>query len=146
LFRRKPSERGGAGVGARVDREAGFTLIEALVALAVASVCLSAIGILMAKNNRDVRQIEQRVAAVSTLRKVAAALPDRKTLAGASLSGDMAGNAWAVATSPYPDPSPPPADKKPPEWLPQAVLVQVRAPSGTLVQIETLRLVPRIDK
>ncbi len=35
----------------------------------------------MAKNNRTVRQIDQRLALVSTLRKVEAALPDRSTLA-----------------------------------------------------------------
>ena len=97
MFRRKPSERDSAGASARAGGEAGFTLIEALVALAVASVCLSAIGILMAKNNRAVRQIEQRVAAVSTLRKVATALPDRKTLAGASFPAT-----WRAAPGPSP--------------------------------------------
>jgi general secretion pathway protein I len=146
LFRRKPSERRGIAVSARANDEAGFTLIEALVALAVAAVCLSATGILMAKNNRTVRQIEQRVALVSTLRKVEVALPDRSALAGANLSGEMAGSAWAVSAAPYPDPSPPSLNKTPPDWMPQSIVVKVRAPSGSLVEIETLRLVPRVAK
>ena len=108
MFRRKPSERRKTEAAPRAGAQAGFTLIEALVALAVAAICLSATGILMAKNNRTVRQIEQRVALVSTLRKVEVALPDRPALAEASLSGEMAGSAWAVTAAPAPDPSPPP--------------------------------------
>lgn len=144
MFRRKPSKRRSAAASQRADGQAGFTLIEALVALAVAAVCLSATGILMAKNNRTVRQIEQRVALVSTLRKVEVALPDRKALAGASLSGEMAGSAWAVSAAPAPDPSPPTLNKTPPDWTPQLVVVKARAPSGSLVELETLRLVPRV--
>ena len=143
MFRRKPSERRPAAASQRADGQAGFTLIEALVALAVAAVCLSAIGILMAKNNRTVRQIDQRLALVSTLRKVEVALPDRKALAGASLSGEMAGSAWSVGATPIADPSPPTANKTPPDWTPQLVVVKVRSPSGSLVELETLRLVPR---
>jgi general secretion pathway protein I len=55
----------------------------------------------------------------------------------------MAGNAWTVGAAPYPDPSPPPSSKDPPAWLPQKIIVKVRAPSGSLVELETLRLVPR---
>jgi general secretion pathway protein I len=122
--------------------EAGFTLIEALVALAVAAVCLAAIGTLMAQNIRASRQLDQRVALVSTLRKVVTALPDRPDLAGADLGGDMAGYQWAVSSSPYPDPSPPAKGKEPPKWTPQSIVVKVRSPSGSLVELETLRLVP----
>ncbi len=146
MFRRKPSEPRGAGASPRADARAGFALIEALVALAVVAVSLSAIGILMAKNNRTVRQIDQRLELVSTLRKVEAALPDRSTLAGADLSGEMGENAWTVAASPYPDPSPPSLSKEPPAWSPQSIVMKVRSPSGTLIELETLRLVPRADK
>jgi general secretion pathway protein I len=143
LFRKRLSEAillpdgGGA---------AGFTLIEALVALAVVGVCLSAIGALMGNNIRAVRQINQRLALVSVLRKVETALPDRSKLAAGELSGEMAGHAWSVSASPFPDPSPPPATKSPPPWLPETIVVRVRAPSGSLAEIETLRLVPSAGK
>ena len=125
---------------------AGFTLIEALIALAVVGVCLSAIGALMGNNIRAVRQIDQRLALVSVLRKVETALPDRSKLAAGEFSGEMAGHAWSVTASPFSDPSPPPATKQPPPWLPEAVVVKVRSPSGSLVGIETLRLVPSASK
>jgi general secretion pathway protein I len=146
LFRRKPSDPGRAAISSRANPRAGFTLIEALVALAVVAVCLSAIGILMAKNNRTVRQIDQRLALVATLRKVEAALPDRSTLASAELSGEMAENAWAVTVAPYLDASPPPVGKEPPQWSPESIVVKVRSPSGSLIELETLRLVPRAGK
>ena len=141
MFRKRLSEAislpgGGAA--------AGFTLIEALVALAVVGVCLSAIGALMGNNIRAVRQINQRLALVAVLRKVETALPDRSKLAAGELSGDMAGHAWSVSASPFPDPSP--ATKSPPPWLPEAVVVRVRAPSGSVAEIETLRLVPSVVK
>ena len=104
MFRRKPSERRKTEAAPRADAQAGFTLIEALVALAVAAICLSATGILMAKNNSTVRQIEQRVALVSTLRKVEVALPDRPALAGASLFGEMAGPPGRSPPRPLPTP------------------------------------------
>ncbi len=141
MFRRKPFKR--PRTASRRRARAGFTLIEALVALAVCAVCLSAIGFLMAKNNRSVLHIEQRLALVSTLRKVEAALPDRSSLAGASFSGEMGDNGWAVSATPYPDPSPPPASKDPPAWSPQLVVMRAQAPSGGLVEVQTLRLVPR---
>jgi general secretion pathway protein I len=146
LSPKKPSEPRQAPVaprGASRNAQAGFTLIEALVALAVVAVCLSAIGTLMAQNSRAVRQIDQRVALVSVLRKVLAALPDRPDLAGSNLAGEMAGHQWAVSAAPYADPEPPAPGKRPPEWMPQSIVIKARAPSGSLFEVETLRLVPR---
>lgn len=141
----QPNEdiRAESALARRADPQAGFTLIEALVALAVAAVCLAAIGTLMAANNRTVRQVDQRLALVSTLRKVEAALPDRAGLANADLSGEMAGAAWRVRAAPYPDPLPPAPGKEPPAWSPQTVSIRVRDASGSFVELETLRLVPR---
>jgi general secretion pathway protein I len=121
----------------------GFTLIEALVALAVTAVCLTAIATLMAQNIRASRQIDQRVALVSVLRKVATAMPDRPDLMGVDLAGEMAGQRWAVSAAPFPDPAPPQPGKAAPQWMPQAIIVSARSPSGSLVKVETLRLVPR---
>lgn len=146
MFRRRFFERPRPGWprrGAGGGSSAGFTLIEALVALAVTAVCLGAIGTLMATNIRASRQIDERVALVSILRKVELALPERKDLLDANLAGEMAGHQWALTSAPFPDPSPPPSVKPPPSWMPQAVVLKVRSPSGSLVEVETLRLTPR---
>ncbi|VTZ51409.1 General secretion pathway protein I [Methylocella tundrae] len=141
MCKRRPSEaRASAGA------EAGFTLIEVLIALAVVAVCISAIGALMGTNIRAVHQIDQRLVAVSTLRKVETALPERSKLVAADLAGDASGGTWSVSASPFIDPSPPIAGKEPPSWVPEAIAIKVRSPSGSLVEVETLRLVPRTDK
>ena len=48
--------------------DAGFTLIEALVALALVAVLLAAIGPLIASSMRGVRSVEQHGALVATAR------------------------------------------------------------------------------
>jgi len=50
-----------------LNRSAGFTLIEILVALAVAALALAAIGSLMAGNIRGSGRIEQHIVLVETL-------------------------------------------------------------------------------
>ena len=71
MFQAMPFERPAEDRNA----SAGFTLIEALVALAVAAVCLTAIGSLMAGNIRGSGRIEQHLGLVETLRAVETGLP-----------------------------------------------------------------------
>lgn len=129
----------------RASGRAGFTLIEALVALAVIAVCLAAIGSLVASNSRSVRQVEQRLTLVSALRKIEAALPDRGHLTE-ELSGDMGEAGFLIGSTPFPDPSPPPSDKTAPAWTPQKIVIKVRSESGATIEVETLRLVPSETK
>ncbi len=140
MSRRKLSETGLLSLGAAAG---GFTLIEALVALAIVAICLSAIGALMGTNIRAVRQIDQRLALVSVLRKVETAMPDRSKLADKDLSGEIAGHVWSVSASPFLD-APPPATKERPPWRPETIVIQVRGPSGSTVAVKTLRLIPSV--
>lgn len=121
--------------------EAGFTLIEALIALAVVGVCLGAIGALTAANLRAVRQVDQRVALVSALRKIEAALPERAKLA-ADLSGEMGGQRFAIISRPDPDPSSSPGERERPAWTPQSLTIRIEGSSGARLDVETVRLVP----
>lgn len=139
MRRRKPSD---AVLRAARAGEAGFTLIESLVALAVVGVCLAAIGALSAASLRAVRQVDERLAIVSTLRKAQTALPERARLADAELSGELNGLDFSLRSTPVPDPSPPRATKDPAMWRPQKLVLRVRAASGSAMEIETLRLVP----
>jgi len=116
---------------------AGFTLIEVLIALAIVSISLAAIGSLMASTMRAMRSIDQRFALVETARAVETGLPDRGELTG-RLAGDLAGHRWRVDVSPFianfVDP------RLPSPWVPQAVVIRVQSPGGAILQVNTVRL------
>lgn len=124
-----------------LDRRAGFTLIEVLVTLAVAAVCLAAIGSLMAGNIRGSGRIEQHIVLVETLRAVEAGLPSRANLSAGTLSGYMHGQAWAVDIAPFQGEFINPRAAK--IWTPQTVVMTVQSPSGAVVQLQTIRLLKR---
>jgi len=118
--------------------EAGFTLIEALVALAVVAVSLTAIGSLVATNIRGTRALGDRLTLVETTRAILTDLPDRKQLVSGGLRGEFADHRWQVDVLPFVadfvDP------RRPGPWMPQAVVVNVRSPSGRMLRIDTVRL------
>jgi general secretion pathway protein I len=120
------------------DASAGFTLIEALVALAVAAVSLAAIGLLMAGNIRGSGRIVQHLGLVETLRAVETALPDRTRLSTGNLSDEMHGQAWSVDIAPFPGDFVNPRAAQ--LWTPQTIVIKVQSPSGTVLQLETIRL------
>jgi general secretion pathway protein I len=134
LFQAMPFERAGEDL----DASAGFTLIEALVALAVAAVSLAAIGSLMAGNIRGSGRIEQHLGLVETLRAVEAGLPDRASLSTGNLSDEMHGQVWSVDIAPFPGDFVNPRAAQ--LWTPQTIVIKVQSPSGAVLQIETIRL------
>ena len=118
--------------------EAGFTLVEVLVALAVLAVSLAAIGSLVANNIRATRALDQRLALVETTRAILTGLPDREQLIPGNLSGELADHHWRVDVLPFVanfiDP------RRPTPWVPQTVVVRVQSPAGQLLRIDTVRL------
>jgi general secretion pathway protein I len=120
-------------------RGAGFTIIEALMALAVLAASLAAIGTLMATSARAARTIEQHVELIATARAVvASSLPKRDQLGGSDLSGNFARHSWRVDVLPF---SVRGLDTEMPSpWVPQTVLMTVRSPTGASLQIATVRL------
>jgi len=148
--------------GEELDARAGFTLIEALVALAVTAVSLAAIGLLVAGNIRGSGRIEQHLGLVETLRAVEAGLPDRTSLSAGTLSDEMHGQAWSVDIAPFSLEEPReepraletktsvvegvaeiPGDVNPRAgkvWTPQTIVIKVQSPSGAVLQVETIRL------
>ena len=117
---------------------AGFTLIEALIALAIVAVALTAIGSLMAATVRGTRSIDQHLTLVETARAIETGLPDRGDLAVGSLTGAVGDYRWRVDILPFRasfvDP------KLPTPWMPQAVVITVQSPAGPVLHINSVRL------
>lgn len=128
----------------RIDGpDAGFTVIEVLIALAVVAVCIAAIGSVMATNVRGVKSLEQHVALVQTARSaMATAIPPRAELGPGVSSGQLNDYRWRIDIGPLaggwvvPD-----ADVA---WVPQLVSIHVQSPAGGAYDLQTIRLMPRL--
>ncbi|WGS18099.1 MULTISPECIES: prepilin-type N-terminal cleavage/methylation domain-containing protein [unclassified Bradyrhizobium] len=123
-------------------RDAGFTIIEVLVALAVVAVVIVAIGSVMATNVRGVRSFERHVALMQATRTaMVAAIPPRDQLRQGTSSEQADGYAWTVDVTPLggnwtvPD-----SDAA---WVPELVRVRVKSPGGATSDIRTVRLMKR---
>lgn len=119
--------------------EAGFTIIEVLIALAVVAVSILAIGSVMSTNVRGVRSMERHVALVEAAREaMATAVPSRAALTEGVRNGALGDAKWQVEVGPLgggwvaPD-----LDVR---WIPELVKVQVRSPSGATLELHTVRL------
>ena len=121
-------------------RNAGFTLIEVLVALVVVTISLSALSHLMASNRRVASSLDTHLSLVETARGIETALPDRAMLTGNS-SGESGDYRWAVFTHPFESNLVDPGVPTP--WMPQFVAIRVQSPNGVSVQIDTIRLQAR---
>jgi general secretion pathway protein I len=122
------------------EAESGFTMIEAVVALALVAVLLVAIGSLVATNSRGVRGLEQHVTLAETARLIATSLPRNGEPMPKNLNGQVAGYRWQMRVSPFLD-----QDSVVPEsrFTPVRIELRVRSPSGAVVSLETVRLQSR---
>jgi general secretion pathway protein I len=123
-----------------IDRcDAGFTIIEVLIALALVAVSILAIGSVMSTNVRGVRLLEQHVTLMQTARSVMTAdIPPRAVLGLGSLSGQVNDHQWKIDVGPLgEDWTVPGADAA---WIPTLVRIQVRSPSGAVSDLKTVRL------
>jgi general secretion pathway protein I len=119
--------------------QAGFTIIEVLIALAVVAVCIVSIGSVMSTNVRGVRSLEQHVALMQTARSVmATAIPTRAALRPGSSSGQQGDHRWRVDIGQMgADWVVPGAETA---WVPLLVKVRVQSPTGGTVDLQTVRM------
>ena len=123
--------------------EAGFTIIEVLVALALVAVVIISIGSLMATNMRGVRSFEQHVTLVQVARTVMTrSIPPRAELRPGSSSGQIDGYRWTVDVSPLGGEWAA-RDGTDVTWTPELVRIRVKSPTGAMSDIRTVRLMQR---
>ena len=122
------------------DGEGGFTMIEAVVALALVAVLLLAIGSLVATNSRGVRSLEQHVALIEAARLIATGMPRNGEPLPEALAGDVSGYRWQMRLSPFSDQDSMVPDAR---FAPVRIELMVRAPSGASIALETVRLQSR---
>jgi general secretion pathway protein I len=122
------------------SRDAGFTIIEVLIALAIVAVSIVAIGSVMSTNVRGVRSLEQHVTLMQTVRSVMTAeLPPRAELGFGTLSGKASDHQWKIDVGPMGEEWDAPGTDV--AWVPALVRIQVRSPSGAVTDIKTVRLI-----
>ena len=119
---------------------AGFTLIEALVALAIIAVVLGTIGSVIATTTKGTRTIEQRLALSGTAETLLADLPARGLLKPGRQTGQLAGSRWRVDIAPMNVPGGDPATDP---FVPLSVNLTLQRADGSTFQVTTVKLVPR---
>jgi len=124
------------------DGIAGFTLIEALVALAIVAAVLASIGAVIATTVKGTRSIDQHLALSGTADTLLAALPVRTLLKAGRQSGETAGHRWRIDVSPM-DVAVTSEAPQTQRFVPVAVNIRLQAPGGPLMQLTTVRLVPK---
>jgi general secretion pathway protein I len=120
----------------------GFTLIEALVALAIVAAVLGSIGGVIATSVKGTRGIDQRLELSGTAESLLAALPARTLLKPGRQSGELAGQRWRIDVSPM---NVVVASDAPQtgRFVPLAVTLRLQSPGGPAMQVTTVRLVPK---
>ncbi|MBR0833221.1 type II secretion system protein [Bradyrhizobium manausense] len=122
------------------DGAAGFTLIEALVALAIIAIVLGTIGSVIAVTTKGTRSIDQHLALASTAETLLADLPARGLLKPGRQSGQLAGSRWRVDIAPMNVAGGDPATDR---FVPLAVNLRLQRADGAAIQVTTVKLVPR---
>jgi prepilin-type N-terminal cleavage/methylation domain-containing protein len=125
-----------SGHDERSDRRAGFTLLEALVALALLLIFASAIGPHLSQARRIMANAEGRVAAQILLRSLLNAPFDRSNLARASQEGETSGLHWRIDT----EPAVAVRAEGQLNWAAFRVVASVSWAPGQVIMAETIRL------
>jgi prepilin-type N-terminal cleavage/methylation domain-containing protein len=125
-----------SGRSERSDRQAGFTLLEALVALALLLVFASAVGPHLSQARRIMANAEGRVAAQVLLRSLLNAPFDRSSSARASQEGETSGLHWRIDTAPAS--SVRAQDQS--TWSAFRMVASVTWAPGQVIMAETIRL------
>jgi type II secretory pathway pseudopilin PulG len=131
------SRRAEARKGRTDRRSGGFTLIEALVALALVLAFAAALTPHLFQSRRIVADADSRVAAHVLLRALLDAPFDRANLTQATREGALDGLSWRVVTVPLPATA---AGADRPSWSTYRVVASVAWGRAQMISAETIRL------
>jgi prepilin-type N-terminal cleavage/methylation domain-containing protein len=118
------------------NRRAGFTLLEALVALALLLIFASAVGPHLSQARRIMANAGGRVAAQVLLRSLLNAPFDRSSSARASQEGETSGLHWRIDT----EPATAVGAQNKANWSAFRVIASVTWAPGQAIVAETIRL------
>ena len=116
----------------------GFTLVEALAALAITAVSIAAIGQLSNVGLRTGLSVERHLAEVETARKIIAGMPSRPELPDGTLAGSLDSHDWRLQAEPYANDLV--ANAGAASWRPQRIVLRVKGPDGGLMDVFMVRL------
>ena len=119
-------------------RQAGFSLLEALVSLAVVLAFAGVLGPHLAQARRIMADADGRVAAQVLLRSLLDAPFDRSSQASVSRNGETAGLRWRVDSEPVSVVVQRAGDR--PNWQAVRVTASVARGSDQVITAETIRL------
>ena len=119
-------------------RQAGFSLLEALVSLAVVLAFAGVLGPHLAQARRIMADADGRVAAQVLLRSLIDAPFDRSAGAILSRDGETAGLRWRVASEPISAATARASER--PSWQAYRVMASVMWGSDQVIRAETVRL------
>jgi type II secretory pathway pseudopilin PulG len=120
------------------DRRGGFTLLEALVALALILGFAAVLGPYLFQARKIIANTGGRVAAQVLLRTLVEAPFDRSRLVNASRDGETHGLHWRIVTVPMAADTAPSSDGS--TWTPVRIRASVASNDGQVITAETIRL------
>lgn len=120
----------------RLNETKAFTLLEALAALAILMAGLAATGALVHGTLRATLSAEQHLAQISATRRIVAGLPGRNALPFGRSTGVLDGNRWRIDSTPVAVTG----AAGDTGWAAQGIVLLVRSPSGSTMEIDTIRL------
>jgi type II secretory pathway pseudopilin PulG len=120
------------------ERRAGFTLVEALVALALVLAFVAVLGPHLFHARRIMVDADDRVAAQVLLRTLLDAPFDRAGLANVTREGESGGLRWRIVIEPLVISAGASRDR--PNWSSFRVVASVTWGSGQVISAETMRL------
>jgi hypothetical protein len=120
----------------RTQDSAGFTVLEALVALTLAALVISAISSLVGSAVRGTWSSEAHFRGLQVARRILAELPERDNLYPGITQGAVENTPWKLDVHAFP------SGDRVGRWRPEELVLTVRPRKGPPIIVRTVRILP----